>query len=95
MFTVVIPHDLWEACMCKCFGSRLKGPALQWFTNLLNNSISSITQLMDTFGKQFATNKKLEKLSRDLYCIQQRRYDPLRNYVGQLNREKVTISFYH
>ncbi|KAL5550200.1 hypothetical protein UlMin_000376 [Ulmus minor] len=93
MFTTVIPRDLREACMCKCFGSSLIGPALQWFTNLPNNSISSFAQLMDTFVEQFASNKKLEKLLGDLYRIQQRRSEPLRDYVGQFNREKVRIPF--
>ena len=62
MFTATIPRDLWEACMCKSFGSSLMGLALQWFTNLPNNSISSFAQLMD-FVEQFSSSKKLEKLS--------------------------------
>ena len=70
MFTTAIPRDLQEACMCKIFGSSLIGPALQWFTNQPNNFISSFTQLMDTFVEQFASSKKLEKLSGDLYCFQ-------------------------
>ena len=95
MFTTVIPRDLWEVCMCKIFGSSLLGPALQWFTNLPNNSISSFAQLTDTFVEQFTSSKKLEKLSGDLYRIQQHRSEQLRNYVGQFNREKVTIPFSH
>ena len=57
--------------MCKSFGSSLQGPALQWYTNLANNFISSFVQLTDTFVEQFPSSKKLEKLSGDLYCIQQ------------------------
>ena len=49
MFTAVIPRDLREACICKSFRSSLIGPALQWFTNLPKNSISSFAQLTDTF----------------------------------------------
>ena len=41
MFTAAIPREQREACMCKSFGSSLQGPALQWYTNLANNSISS------------------------------------------------------
>ena len=41
IFTAIIPRNLWEACMYKSFGSSLMGPALRWFTNLLNNCISS------------------------------------------------------
>ncbi|KAL5564706.1 hypothetical protein UlMin_027870 [Ulmus minor] len=43
--------------------------------------------------KQFASSKKLEKLSGDLYRIQQRRTESLRDYVGRFNREKVSIPF--
>ena len=91
MFTAAIPRDLREACMCKAFGSSLNGPALQWYTNLPNNSISSFAQLTDTFVEQFASSRKLEKLSDDLYTITQRQGENLRAYVGRFNREKVQI----
>ena len=69
MFMAAIPREQHEACMCKSFGSSLQGLALQWYTTLPNNSISSFAQLTDTFVEQFASIKKLEKLSDDLYCI--------------------------
>ena len=69
------------------------GPALQWYTNLANNSISSFAQLMDTFIEQFASNKKLEKLFGDLYRIPQRHTKSLRDYMGWFIREKVSIPF--
>ena len=50
---------------------------------------------MDNFVGQFTSKKKLEKLSRDLYRVQQHRSEPLRDYVGWFNREKVTIPFCH
>ena len=43
--------------------------------------------------EQFARSKKLEKLSGDLYRIQQRRTELLRDYVGRFNRDKVSIPF--
>ncbi|KAL5781693.1 hypothetical protein ACOSP7_006722 [Xanthoceras sorbifolium] len=61
MFMAAIFRDLREACMCKVFGSSLVGPALQWFTNLPNNSIASFAQLNDIFVEQFASSRKLEK----------------------------------
>ena len=81
--------------MSKSFGSSLIGPALQCFTNLPNNSISSFAQLTNTFVEHFPSSKKLEKLSGDFYHIQQCRSEPLRNYIGRFNREKVTIPFCH
>ncbi|KAK0575845.1 hypothetical protein LWI29_008097 [Acer saccharum] len=91
MFTAAIPRDLREACMCKAFGSSLSGSALQWYTNLPNNSIDSFAQLTDTFVEQFASSCKLEKQSDDLYTIIQWPGENLRAYVGRFNREKVQI----
>ncbi|XP_062085288.1 uncharacterized protein LOC133791376 [Humulus lupulus] len=92
MFTGAIPRELREACMCKGFGSSLVGPALQWYTNLPNNSIFSFAQLTDIFVEQFACSRKLEKLSDDLYRIKQRRGESLRDYVARFNTEKVSIT---
>ena len=78
--------------MCKGFGSSLIGPALQWYTNLSNNYISTFAQLTDTFVEQFASSRKLEKSAEDLYIIVQRRGEPLREYVGRFNKEKVSIT---
>ena len=93
MFIAAIPQELHEACMCKSFGSILMRSALQWYTNLPNNSISSFAQLTDTFIEQFSSNKKLKKLFGDLYRILQRRNESLHNYVGHFNRDKVSIPF--
>ncbi|XP_062075032.1 uncharacterized protein LOC133779045 [Humulus lupulus] len=40
----------------------------------------------------FASSRKLEKSEEDLYIIVQRRGEPLREYVGRLNKEKVFIT---
>ncbi|KAK0605747.1 hypothetical protein LWI29_030328 [Acer saccharum] len=69
MFTATIPHNLIEACMCKAFGSSLNGPALPWYTNLPNNSITFFAQLTDTFVEQFESSQKFKKQSDDLYTI--------------------------
>ena len=87
-----IPRELRETYMCKGFRSSLAGPALQWYTNLPKNSISSFAQLTDTFVEQYASSKKIEKLSDDLYRIKQRRWESLRDYVRRFNGEKVSIT---
>ncbi|KAL5732712.1 hypothetical protein ACOSQ2_032404 [Xanthoceras sorbifolium] len=61
MFMAAVPRDLQEAYMCKGFRSNLVGSALQWYTNLPNNSIVSFEQLNDMFVEQFASRRKLEK----------------------------------
>ncbi|XP_031257395.1 uncharacterized protein LOC116115381 [Pistacia vera] len=92
IFTVLIPRMLREACMCKSFCSSLSGPALQWYTNLPNGSIDSFAQLTDIFVEHFASSKKLEKLSTDLYRVYQRRGEPLREYISRFNKEKIYIA---
>ncbi|KAL5813135.1 hypothetical protein ACOSQ3_028085 [Xanthoceras sorbifolium] len=79
--------------MCKGFGLSLVGPALQWYTNLPNVFINSFAQLTDTFVEQFASSRKLEKQSDDLYTISQRRGERLRDFVGRFNHEKVSIPY--
>ncbi|XP_057775342.1 uncharacterized protein LOC130994313 [Salvia miltiorrhiza] len=92
MFTIAIPRDMREVCMFKGFGSSLIGSALQWYTNLPNNSISSFAQLTDVFVQQYVNNRKLEKISEDLYAIVQRHGEPLWDYIGRFNKEKVSIT---
>ncbi|KAL5553151.1 hypothetical protein UlMin_040552 [Ulmus minor] len=91
MFTTVIPRDLREAWMCKGFGSSLNGPALQWYTNLPNNSICSFAQLTDTFVEQFANSRKPERDSQHLNTIRQESRESLREYIARFNKEKVSI----
>lgn len=84
-----------EACMCKSFGSSLAGPALQWFVNLLNGSISSFAKLQDLFIERFSSSRKIKKKSDDLYTIKQRMDEPLRSSVARFNQEKVNITNYN
>ena len=78
--------------MCKGFGSSLSGPALQWYTNLPNSFISSFAALNDFFVEQFASSRKIEKYSDDLYTITQRTGETLRSFVARFNKEKVSIT---
>ncbi|XP_057811429.1 uncharacterized protein LOC131025646 [Salvia miltiorrhiza] len=40
----------------------------------------------------YASSRKLEKISEDLYAIVQRHGEPLRDYIGRFNKEKVSIT---
>ncbi|XP_057770923.1 uncharacterized protein LOC130990711 [Salvia miltiorrhiza] len=92
MFTAIIPRELKQACMCKGFGSSLTGSTLQWYTNLLNYSISSFAQLTNIFVQQYASSRKLEKISEDLYAVVQQRGEFPRDYISRFNKEKVSIT---
>ena len=92
MFMTTILRDLREACMCKGFGLSLIRLALQWNTNLTNNSICSFAQLIDTFVEQFASSKKPKWDSQHLNTIRQGSRESLRDYIARFNKENVSIS---
>ena len=94
IFTVPISRDYRESCMCKGFGSALTGPALQWSISLQNGTIASFADLVDTFNLQFASSRRSEKTTNDLYRIIQKHREPLRDYLSKFNKEKVTITNY-
>ncbi|XP_074300502.1 uncharacterized protein LOC141631778 [Silene latifolia] len=80
-----------EAWMWKGFGSPLSRAALQWFVNLSNKSISSFVGLVNVFNQQFASSRKPEKLSSDLYRIVQKFEESTRDYLAIFNVEKISI----
>ncbi|XP_074301472.1 uncharacterized protein LOC141632865 [Silene latifolia] len=80
-----------ESCMCKGFRSTLSGVALQWFVGLPNKSISSFADLVNTFNQQFASSRKPEKQTSDLYRIVQGFEESTRDYLNRFNKEKVVI----
>ncbi|KAK9723640.1 hypothetical protein RND81_05G014900 [Saponaria officinalis] len=91
MLTIPIPRDLREACLCKGFGSTLCGPALQWLVGIPNSTIKSFANLVNSFVQQFASSRKLQKQTSDLYRIVQRFNEPLRDYLQRFNQEKISI----
>ncbi|XP_074297337.1 uncharacterized protein LOC141628048 [Silene latifolia] len=91
MMVVAATRPEKEACMCKGFSSTLSGAALQWFVNLPNKSISSFAGLVNVFNQQFASSRKPEKLSNDLYRIVQRFEESTRDYLARFNVKKISI----
>ncbi|XP_074297650.1 uncharacterized protein LOC141628399 [Silene latifolia] len=77
--------------MCKGLGSTLSGAALQWFVGLPNKSISSFADLVNAFNQQFASSRKAEKQTSDLYRIVQGFKESTRDYLNRFNKEKVAI----
>jgi hypothetical protein len=91
MFTIPIPMEIREVCLCKGFGSTLSGAALQWFVNLPNGAIDSFASLVNQLNCQFASSRKLEKQPFDLYKIVQGCDESLRDYLHRFNKEKISI----
>lgn len=56
-----------ETYMCEEFVASLGGPTLQWYISLFTNSIYTVAQLADLFVQQFASSKKIEKQTDNLY----------------------------
>ncbi|XP_074300081.1 uncharacterized protein LOC141631289 [Silene latifolia] len=83
--------SLKEACMCKGFRSTLSGAALQWFASLPKMFISTFADFINAFNQQFASNRKPEKQTSDLYRIVQRFKESTRDYLNRFNIEKVFI----
>ncbi|XP_057775189.1 uncharacterized protein LOC130994173 [Salvia miltiorrhiza] len=63
----------------------------------LDDHIAQYRQRMFTVAiprdmREYASSRKLEKISEDLYAIVQRHDEPLRDYIGRFNKEKVSIT---
>ncbi|KAJ9543870.1 hypothetical protein OSB04_023577 [Centaurea solstitialis] len=91
MWTVPIPTQFQEVCMCKSFGSTLTGAALQWLINLKPKSIGSFAELVNQFTRQFASSRKMEKQTSDLYYIVQKSGETIRDYFNRFNAAMIKI----
>ncbi|XP_074270742.1 uncharacterized protein LOC141594636 [Silene latifolia] len=91
MMVTTATGSLKEACMCKGFGSTLSGAALQWFVSLPNRSITCFADLVNAFHQQFASSRRPEKQTSDLYRIVQGPEEATRDFLNRFNREKVAI----
>ncbi|XP_074290388.1 uncharacterized protein LOC141617113 [Silene latifolia] len=91
MMVITAIGPLKEAFMCKGFGSTLSGAALQWFVGLPNKNIANFADLVNAFNQQFASSRKPEKQTSDLYQIVQGFEESTRDYLNRFNKEKVSI----
>ncbi|KAJ9553497.1 hypothetical protein OSB04_017542, partial [Centaurea solstitialis] len=91
MWTASIPSQYQEACMCKSFGSTLTGAALQWLINLKPKSIESFAELVNQFTRQFASSRKMEKQTSDLYYVVQKTGETIRDYFNRFNAEMIEV----
>ncbi|KAJ9560504.1 hypothetical protein OSB04_005664 [Centaurea solstitialis] len=91
MWTASIPSQYQETCMCKSFGSTLTGAALQWLINLKPKSIESFAELVNQFTRQFASSRKMEKQTSDLYYVVQKTGETIRDYFNRFNAEMIEV----
>ncbi|KAI3676095.1 hypothetical protein L1987_85694 [Smallanthus sonchifolius] len=86
-----IPLDLKEACLCKGFGSTLTGLALKWLLNVPPYSITSFAHLINLFNSQFSCSRTFERLTSDLYRVNQNHGESIRDYVNKFGKESLDI----
>ncbi|KAJ9542222.1 hypothetical protein OSB04_028728 [Centaurea solstitialis] len=77
--------------MCKSFGSTLTGAALQWLINLKPKSITSWSELVNQFTRQFASSRKMQKQTSDLYYVVQNSGETIRDYFNRFNAEMIEV----
>ena len=87
-----IPKQFKEACICKGFSSSLKGPALDWYVNLPSGSVNSFADLITKFNTQFATSRKLEKKTSDLFRVIKRHGETLKEFLIRFNVELLQVN---
>ncbi|KAJ9544284.1 hypothetical protein OSB04_023991 [Centaurea solstitialis] len=91
MWTVPIPMQYQEVCMCKSFGSTVTGAALQWLINLKPKSIGSFAELVNQFTRQFASSRKMEKQTSDVYYVVQKPGETIRDYFNRFNAAMIEV----
>ncbi|XP_056697382.1 uncharacterized protein [Spinacia oleracea] len=91
MWQIGIPYDLVEPVMCKSFGVNLDGAAQEWLMNITPGSKSRLSDLINAFYQQFASNRQLEKQTSDLYRLAQGPTESVRDYFNRFNCEKISI----
>ncbi|KAJ9557895.1 hypothetical protein OSB04_012509 [Centaurea solstitialis] len=94
MWTVPIPAQFQEVCMCKSFGSTFTGATLQWLINLKPKSIGSFAELVNQFTRQFASSRKMEKQTSDLYYVVQKPGETIRDYFNRFNAAMIEVKNY-
>ncbi|KAI3746570.1 hypothetical protein L6452_09004 [Arctium lappa] len=67
------------------------GVVLQWLINLRPKSIDSFAELVNQFFQQFASSRKMEKQTSDLYYITQKAGESVRNYFNRFNFDMINV----
>ncbi|KAI3681341.1 hypothetical protein L6452_36132 [Arctium lappa] len=76
------------------FGATLTGAALQWLINLKPKSINNFSELVNQFFQQFASSRKMEKQTNDLYYITKKTGEFVRSYLNRFNSEMINMLNY-
>ncbi|XP_016177745.1 uncharacterized protein LOC107620034 [Arachis ipaensis] len=76
---------------CRAFPVTLAGPAIRWFNNLPQGSVTSFADISHTFLSQFTTRITKAKHPINLLGVAQRPGEPTRRYLDRFNDECLEI----
>ncbi|KAJ9544335.1 hypothetical protein OSB04_024042 [Centaurea solstitialis] len=65
--------------------------SLQWLINLKQKSIGSFSELVNQFTRQFASSRKMEKQTSDLYYVVQKPGEIIRDYFNIFNTTMIEV----
>lgn len=75
----------------RIFPLTLEGPTLEWFTELVPNTISSWDQLARVFSARFTASRVKPKSHAVLKAIRQEENETLHEYVKRFNKEAANV----
>ncbi|XP_072071423.1 uncharacterized protein [Arachis hypogaea] len=76
---------------CRAFPVTLAGPAIRWFNNLPQGSVTQFSDISHAFLAQFTTRIVKAKHPIDLLGVTQRPGEPTRKYLDRFNDECLEI----
>ncbi|XP_020237837.1 uncharacterized protein LOC109817053 [Cajanus cajan] len=77
---------------CKLFMGTLKKAALDWFSGLLDRSITDFDVFSRLFMAQFAANKRKPPITSDLFDLKQQREESLKDFMQRFNEVALRIA---
>ena len=86
-----IPKEALDAFKCKMFAQSLRGPALKWFSNLQEGSITGFKDLSKKFIDNYQILVDVGKLTEDLTIVVQGWNETLRDYIQRFSKAMVEI----
>ncbi|GAU47711.1 hypothetical protein TSUD_177160 [Trifolium subterraneum] len=81
-----------DALSCKIFGGTLKDVAHKWIAGLPARSVTSFEDVATRFVAQFAANSEKSFLVVDLFDVQQRSTEPLKNDLARFNNATLKVT---
>ncbi|WP_271039623.1 reverse transcriptase domain-containing protein [Agrobacterium sp. ST15.13.040] len=87
----MIMHGADDATMCKCFEVTLTGPATAWYNSLPPGTITEFQELSTAFTQQFIGSRPTAKMPVQMFDIEQRNGETIRDYVERFNREALSV----